>query len=271
MPIPPREGASRPFPKTPEGRIDKERVRDEFMRSQALTIRSFAEESGFDRNRLMKDFPMKRWIEEKVALSVSDADEEALSKAVQCRKSVLMAQFKAVEQIPDALFGVLRLYQYMVRGFEEKAAADISARLAGLDKAPGWKPRMDMTMDELAFLASAGERLTNAIHKAVGLGQGQPAYSTTLMERVKNIAEGAGQEAQAESEQVEIKGMGLVDPGQAVAMLRQFYDGPGGTRGQLAPPPAPAQLQEPDPAPQNAAPIGDLPPGVDPENVTFED
>lgn len=217
---------SKPFPKTSKGQVDKERLKAEWIESTAMTLHTFCKEKGYDKDLLLHSVPCASWRRDKIAKLVAEADETAENTAVHARTTLIYNQLRAIQEVPTSLFGVLRLYEYMVKKEQNAAAQEIQDTQTGKDKAEGYKSPFKLKPGELKSLAAAGKDITEAIQRALYIEPAQPSVALTLIQNVESMAASSDETASGEKKQVQLLGAGPVDPKALAAELHALFDRP---------------------------------------------
>lgn len=228
----------RPLPKTPEGKIDLDKVKQQFMDAKAMNSRDFSAELNYRRDNFVDHCPIKKWREEKLAKLIQEADETTQDRAISIRAETLTAQLKTIEEVPATLFRALNVYKYAIRDAEERIADDIRDKMSGLSRDPKWKPKFKMSQEDVAALMRAGESIQKSLYNAVGLAvrsDRTPAVQV-LIDQAENVAKSREQTTQGQK-LVPIKNMGMVDRATLSDMMSKWFDAP------QAPQPAPEQAQ----------------------------
>lgn len=102
-------GDYREFPKMHDGArevVDKQAVKDQFMRCQHLSWAKFCEEYGYNpKNRM--SFPVRSWTEEKTQLKVELGDEALIEKQVEIRHLLLSERLDFPKTWNDTAKGMM--------------------------------------------------------------------------------------------------------------------------------------------------------------------
>jgi len=230
---------SRPLPKTKEGRVDVDKLKQQFMDAKAMNSRDFSEEMNYRRASVNEMCPIRRWREEKLSVLIQEADETTQNRAIAIRAETLTAQLKTIEEVPATLFRALNVYKYAIRDAEERIADDIRDKMSGNHRKEGWKPKFKMSQEDVAALMRAGESIQKSLYASVGLSvksDRTPAIQK-LIDSAENISKSREQSTEGQK-LVPIKNMGMVDRATLSELMEKWFDAP------QAPPPA---IDQPEP------------------------
>lgn len=224
-------GQYKALPKTSKGRVDKERLEAEWLESEAMTLLQFAKEKEYDRGALESIISFNKWRAKKAAKLVETADIEAENTAIKVRSDLIFNQLKAIQQTPASLFGVHRIYQYMVKKYENQAAQEIADVKTGKSAMTGYVSPLQLKPSEVDSLAKAGKSIVEALQKALYIEPGMPSSAMMLIQNVHQIAQREN-DVESSQNQVEIIGRGVVDPRTLAAELHALFDKPQAPRAQ---------------------------------------
>jgi hypothetical protein len=232
--IPSAPSGYTPLPKNADGTVDKDKLLDQYLKSNAWTLKDFAKAFNYNEANLRNYVPLRQWRDQKVQRVLDEANDANEEHAVRARVQLVKDQLNVITKVPDTLLRCLRLYDYILHGHEQDAAADLQDRIKGADKIVGWKPRFNLPADEMMMLAGAGKSLTDSLHRATLIRADEVSVAQKLLEQVQAQANHKGAQL-GEARQVEIRGTTL-PPDNLKELLSSFYDKPQNTAASRLPP-----------------------------------
>lgn len=216
----------RPLPKNPDGTVNKDKLKQQFLDARAMSLAQFAEELGYNPTMLYHHIPYRPWREQKIAKLVNETSETVEVRAIDIRKDLISEQLDVIQKTPKTLMGLLNLVNYMIQGQQEDAASDIRDKLSGKAQSEGWKPKFELKPQDVAALANAADKVNNALHKALFLHTDAPSPAHILIQNVKTIADTAQTGSQTDAKQYEVIGVRVQSPEDMARLMAEFYDRP---------------------------------------------
>lgn len=221
-------GRCRPWPKKFDGMrfvIDREKLRDEFLRNPHYKWEDFCTDRGYKADaRTKKEFPVKAWQQAWLQQQVEHTEDTLMKDAANLRHFIAQQRLEFPRQWERSAQAMKGLADFILER-ELRAARWDKENEEAILKDPT-RARCHMKPSNLAFLASAQKTIQEIHRNALLLPPPGEAYKATIpiRETDPEVLDAEQEEQRLREIPVGLIGGGTLDEGKMTQILDRWID-----------------------------------------------